>query len=136
MRRLEAVYAVVGEAWQAELDEDGGSSPGQHVSPVEGHRAGYAVARGKVSQREVVGLRHDAELGIVVVLPWRDMEGPAVVGTRGIGGPGQSDALNPLADRELAQQPAVGQMIVENDRVAVVVVLAGATEARPDGIPG
>ncbi len=136
MRRLEAVYTVPEEARQAELDEAGSGSPGQHVSPVEGQRAGNAVARGKVSQREVVGIRHDAELGIVVVLPWRDMEGPAVVGTRRIGGPGQSDALNPLVDRELAQQPAVGQMIVEDDRVAVVVVLAGATEAHPDGISG
>jgi hypothetical protein len=61
--------------------------------------------------------------------PGRHDESVAVVGTGGIAGLRDGDALRAFVDGKLRQEPAVGKSIIKNDGVAVVVGLARPAEA-------
>src|SRR5205085_3390193 len=71
----------------------------------------------------------------------------AVVAAGRVGRSGDGDALRGLGERlvilQLAHQPAVGDVVVEYDRVAAIrvgsggaTVLAQPAEAGPDGVDG
>src|SRR5437762_1352387 len=62
----------------------------------------------------------------------------AIVRAGGIRGSRDGDALI-SRDRhpgELADEPAVGKMVVEHDRIATAIALADAAEAGPDRADG
>ena len=66
------------------------------------------------------------------------MKGIAIVSAGGIRGSRDGDALVGWDRRagELADEPAVGEMVVEDDRVAPASGLADAAEAGPDRADG
>jgi len=111
----------------------GGS--GQHGSAVvsAGVRAHERVAVEHV-ERDVVAVGPDAHFRVVVEI--RVLKRIAVVGAGGIGGGGNGHALKEGCgrDRKLADDPAVGRLVIEGDAVAVVVSLATAAETGPEGV--
>ena len=82
----------------------------------------------------VVGVGPDAHLGIVVEVGV--LERVAIPGAGGVGRDRDGDALHVGAggDGELAHHPAVGELVVGDDGIAVVVELAAAAEAGPQRI--
>src|SRR6185436_9746267 len=77
------------------------------------------------------------KLGVVVQLVARPREIVAVVGAGRVGRAGDREALvGGAAGRggELAKQPAVGLAVVEDDRIAPILGLAGAAEAGEEAV--
>ena len=112
----------------------------EHGRPVVGahEAAGEGVAVEQV-ERRVVRVRPDSQLGIVREL--RIAKGVPVVGAGRVAGLGDGDALEirsqaPVGPRdgELGDDPAVGQSVVADGRVAIVVGLTQAAEPTPHGI--
>ena len=62
------------------------------------------------------------------------MKAVAIVGAGGVARGGDGDALvrRDRRARELADEPAVGELVIEHDRVALPVVCANAAKAGPD----
>ncbi len=118
----------------------GGRAAGQHGGPVENAQLGTQEGvAGPVEHvhGQVVAVGPDAELGVIgeAVLG----EGVAVVGAGGVaaGGDGQADEVGEgRGDGELGDDPAVGQAVVEDGGVAVVVAVACPAEAGPQGVGG
>ena len=77
----------------------------------------------------VVGVRPDTHLRIVIEV--RVLERVAVVGAGGVRSCRHRNALQVGSgrNRELAEDPAVGQFVVKHDGIAVVVRLASAAES-------
>ncbi len=113
----------------------------EHRGPVERVGAALRARRTEHVERHVVGIGPDAELSVVgeevvarleLVLPvgpgrvvrGRDREA-LVEGTVGV-----------VRQRELRKHPPVGLAVVPHERVAVVLDLAGAAEARPERVAG
>ncbi len=119
-----------------EADLRGGSAC-EHFAPVEraGARADEGVAVEHV-EGEVVAVRPDAQLGIVVEVGLG--EGVAVVRPRCVRACRDSHTLEEGrgADRELRQHPATCRLVVLGDDVAVVVALAAAAEPCPWRVAG
>jgi hypothetical protein len=67
-----------------------------------------------------------------------EVEGIAIVGAGSIRGSGDGDALVGGDRRacELADEPAVGNTVIESDRVATAIVLADTAKAGPDRADG
>ncbi len=129
-----------------ELDELGGVAHQHRVAlhhagrDREGPAGAAEVARGEgvgaltgAAGRAVIP---DTQLRVVVVAARRHREGVAMVGAQRVAGRRDRDALDALVDRELAEEPAAGLVVVEHHRVAVVVDLAEAAEARPEAVAG
>ena len=81
----------------------------------------------------VVRVGPDPEVWVVVEVGSEGVS-VAVVGAGRVTGLRDRDALVSRngGSRELADQPAVGELVVEDDRIAVAVELAVAAEARPE----
>src|SRR5581483_7491185 len=82
----------------------------------------------------VIRVRPDAHLGVIVkVCVW---ERVAVVGASCVRGGGHSDALKVGSgrNRELAENPALGELVIEHDRIAIVVGLAASAKSGPQSI--
>ena len=110
---------------------------GQHLRPIQGAhlrpREGTAVE--EVVDGQVVAVRPDSELRIVRELV-AEGEGVPRVRAGRIAGRRHGDTLEVRrrADRELLDDPAVGETVVDDRRVAVVVVLTAAAEAAPERV--
>src|SRR5206468_12100769 len=83
----------------------------------------------------IISVGPDAQLGIVKKVG-AEMKAVAVVCAGSISGGGNGNALvgNWAAGRagELGDDPAIGQVIVEHDRIATAAGLADTTKASPD----
>ena len=116
--------------------DERGREAGEHLRPVEGE--GLRAEEGRAGRVEhvhahVVGVWPDGELGIVEEV-CAEMKAIAVIRAGGIARDGDGDALvgrDPGAC-ELADDPAVGELVVDHDRVAVAIGLANAAKAGPD----
>src|SRR2546421_340044 len=100
----------------------------EHLVALEGHRANY-LAKVLEVNRHVISVGPDTDLGIVGERV--ELESVAEVRTGGIRGGGDGDTLEEggaAGDRKLAQQPTVGQTVVEHHWIAIVVRLAWPTE--------
>ena len=115
-------HHVAGQAGQpgdVELDE-GGRVAVEHVGPVEGHRRHVAAE----VRRHVVGVRPDAQFEVVgerAHVEFIEVISPG----DGIRGARDGDA-HVRGAGELAEQPAICQRVIENNRVAQVLRRAGA----------
>ena len=116
--------AVIGvDRGQIEILVGGRRIADQHLGAVEREHARAGPAGGvELVVRHVVPVRPDAEMGIVVHLVVRHDEIVEIPRPRGIARLRNRDHLvaRRRADDELAQEPAVGQVVVEHDRIAVV----------------
>ena len=115
---------------------------GEHRPAVEGvGTALHLAVRPEHVERHVVGVGPDPDLSVVgeegfvrlelvlVVLAGRIVrrrDGDALV----------EGAIREIRKRELRNDPAIGLAVVTHERVAVVLNLAGAAEAVPEGVPG
>ncbi len=85
----------------------------------------------------VVSIGPDAHLRVVIER--RIGESVTVIGSGGIGAGGNRHALEEpwsrTEDDELRKNPAVGQLVVEHNRIAVIVRFARAAEALPECVP-
>ena len=80
----------------------------------------------------VIAVGPDAEMRIIESVG-AEVKGIAIVTAGGIAGRGDSDAfIGNVSAGELADEPAVGKVVVENDRVALASRLADAAKAGPD----
>ena len=125
------------------IDHRGRRITQQHFVALEGHHAGAGPAEGrrvKLIDAHVVGVGPDAELRIVV------HQGVAVEvivqipAARRVSGLGYGNTLMELrgaeVQRELAVNPALGQVVEQHDGVAIVVGLTNAAETRPQAVAG
>jgi hypothetical protein len=110
----------------------------KHLRAIEGAGASrfklHVGRHLKHVERHVVGVGPDAQLGIVVQQVAERVL-VELVRSRRIGGLRDRDALRKgpaleAGERELRQHPAVRQLVVDRDRVAVVCQRAVAAEAR------
>src|SRR5207244_2194815 len=98
---------------------------GEHLRAVEGPGAcankGVAL---KVVERQVVGVRPDGQLRIIVEVDIADLKGVAVVGAGWVAGRRDRQTLDERGDRialliqregELREDPAVGHSVVAHD---------------------
>ena len=111
----------------------------QHLAALEGEgtrpRRRDRVTR-ELVRRHVVAVRPDAELRVVEEHVRTEQERVQVVGARRIGARRDGDAFAVLLaavgrSDELRQQPAVRQLVVDDDRITFVVCLALAVRVRP-----
>jgi len=101
---------------------------GEGLGPEKGGARGVEHVHG-----HVVAVGPDAEMRIIEKVG-AQVKGITIVSAGGIRGSRDGDALvgrNRCAG-ELADEPAVGDMVVEDDGVAVAIALADAAEAGPD----
>ncbi len=151
-RRRRSVQIAGQHASQVEIDgaeievDEGRRLSGEHLLPIERHDAlpgPLEHKSGVLVHGHVVGVGPNAELRIVVQAAERVLV--PVVLTQRVGRRGHRDALvegpeeqpeEAVGNRELAEQPAIGQVIVEHDDVAVVCRLAWSPESRPERIAG
>ena len=114
-----------------------GGRAGEHPAPVHDRDAGPAKGRavGKNVDGQVVAVRPDAELGVVGEVRVAPVEPVSVVraGRVTAGRDGHAHHVRQRGDRELSHEPAVGDLVIEDRRVAVVVGLAATSESAPDG---
>ena len=110
-----------------------GRVAGEHLRPVEGDRVQAPAGEAPLGA-QVVGVRPDAELGIVVrEVELEQVEEPAA--RDGVRRLRYRDALEgrrgleAVWDRELAHHPAIGEVVIDDDRVPVVVLGAGVVLA-------
>jgi hypothetical protein len=109
----------------------------QHRNTVHG-ASGGAVKNLPIQKHvegDVVGVRPNAQLRVVGKIV-AEGEGVAMIRSRGIAGSRDGDTLlvRLAADDELSQYPAVCDLVVLHDGIAVIEILAGAAEAGPDGV--
>jgi hypothetical protein len=116
-------------------DKSGGQA-GEHSRAVKGE--GLWPEKDGASRVEhvhghVVAVGPDAEMRIIKKVG-AEVKGIAIVSAGGIRGGGDGDALVGWGPRtgELADKPAVGDMVVEHDGVAIAISLADTAEAGPD----
>ena len=102
---------------------------------------GIAVISAGIGAYESVAIEH-VEGDVVSIGPYSHLrvvievgvlEGIAVIGPGSVGGSRDGHALQERrgSHGELSQHPAVGQLVIERDGVAIVVRLAAAAEPRP-----
>ncbi len=113
---------------------------GHELRPVDrigAHALEGAARAQELARADVERVGPDAVLGVVGEVP-AGREGVAEVGAQGVGRLGDGHAVEEGRPRggELAQDPTVGELVVEHDRVAAVVGLAVAPEAGPQGVVG
>ena len=122
---------------------DGGRSPGQHLLALKCPHVEATVGKPTLGSH-VIAVRPHADLGIVRIY-WiaRRVVGRKRIQVPSAGdrvvGSGDGDALAIVGGRvhcELADQPAIRQMVVSNDRIAIVVGLARPAEAVPQRVDG
>ena len=110
----------------------------EHPRAIERGDAGADEGRAVREEihREVVAVGPDAELGVVGEVRVPVAERVAVVGAGRVRRGRDRDAheVGRGRHRELADHPAVGDAVVKDGRVAVVVALAPAAEAGPDRV--
>ena len=113
-------------------------APGEHGRAVESAdlRAGERGAVVEDVVRLVVPVRPDTELGVVGERDVSVVERVAVVRAGGIARGRDGDALQVRRRRngELADDPAVGEPVVLDRGVAVVICLAPTAEAAPERV--
>ena len=112
----------------------------EHPCPFEGDRARpiELVVRSadlELVERHVIAVRPNSDLGVIVERV-ADRELVSGIGSHGIAGRRDGKALNPQIRYRLAKDPAVRQVIVENDRSPIIVGLARSAEARPQRVVG
>ena len=120
-----------------ELDQPGRRIARQHLVALERNRRGAeeVVVRVEQVRRHVVGVRPDAEVRVVVEDAVAEEERVAEVRARRVGGLRYRDALVVRRGRcELREEPPVGELVVLDDRVAVIPGLARAAEAGPERV--
>ena len=110
--------------------------PREHLRSVE-RRDARARERAAVREEvhgEVVGIGPDRELRVIGEVHGAVAERVAVVGAGRVTGGRDGDAheVRRRRHRELADDPAIGDAVVDDCWVAVVVRLAAATEPGPD----
>ena len=110
--------------------------PDQHARAVVGADVGALERAREHVEGDVVGVRPDRELRVIVEQRAAVTERVAIIRTGRIGGRRDRDTLEiwRRGDRELGEDPTVRDLVVLDDRVAVVVRLAPATEPRPDRV--
>src|SRR5436309_353120 len=91
----------------------------------------------KVIKRHVVSVRPYTKFWIVIELI-AERKRVTVVASRGVRCSGYSNTLQKrrLRDGELGKDPAIGNLVILDNRVAVVGRLAWSGKPRPDGIAG
>ncbi len=111
-------------------------SAGEHRRPVEGERLRAeegCARRVEHDHAHVVGVGPHGELGIVEEVR-AQVKAVPVIGACGIRRGGDGDALvrRVPGAGELADEPAVGNLVVEHDRVTLTAGLARFAEPGPD----
>ena len=138
-RRAVQVGGVVRILARADGDagaHEGRGIAGEHRRPVERERL---RAEKRVARRvedvhaHVIGVGPDGDVGIVEEVR-AQVKAVAGISAGRVGRGGDGDALVCRNGRpgELADEPAVGELVVEHDRVAVAGRLADAGEAGPE----
>jgi hypothetical protein len=124
---------------QVEVDEGGGGITHEHLRALEGEGAGAVEGppEGELVGRHVIAVGPDAQVRVVGELFAGGDEVVEVVGPGRIPGLGEGDALVVgrrvlRGEGELAQKPAVGQGVVEDDPIAVVVGRADPAQGGID----
>src|SRR5260370_6004752 len=108
----------------------------EHGVAVIGARVGAQKSRwAKHVERDVVSVRPHAQLGIIVEVGI--LERVAIVSAGGIGRSRNRNALQERrrAHHELRKYPAISQLVIGDDRIAIVVAFASAAKAFPESIP-
>ena len=118
--------------------DEGGGQASQHVRAIKSERLGTEIRRpGGIEyvHAHIISVGPDAQFGIVEKVG-AEMKAVAVVCAGSISGGGNGDALvgNWAAGRagELADDPAISQVIVEHNGIATAAGLADTTKASPD----
>ena len=109
------------------------------MRPVKSERLRAEVGRAcriEYVVRHVIGIRPAAQFRIVVIVSAEgsQIKVVAIVCSSGITGGGNGDALV-IWDgraRKLADEPAVGHLVIEHDHVAFTVSFANTAKASPD----
>src|ERR1700691_6416522 len=117
VRRQESLVRVIGVK-----ADHGCALAGKHRGAVEsaGFGAGEVFSVGEKVERQVIGVRPDAQFGVVGQAAGKSI-GVEVIGAGGVVGLGDGNA--DLVGRgvfQLLQQPAVGNLVVEHDGIAAV----------------
>ncbi len=130
-------------ALEARVEGDhSGRSAGEHRATIE--RVGAAlerVVRPEHVEGHVVRVGPDAELAVVAEEVVARLELVLVIRARGVARRRDGEALVEgagwkVGQRELREHPAVGLAVVAHERIAVVLNLARAAEAGPEGVAG
>ena len=115
-----------------------GRGAGEHSIAIIGAGVGAnkVIVRVEHVERFVIGVGPYTHFRVVVKIVV--LKAVAVISTGRIRGGGDSDELQGrrCRNRELAEYPALCSLVVENDGIAIVVILAPATESRPKSVPG
>ena len=131
--RVEDPDGAVGEEEVNELRR----VAGQHRGALENHHPGADEAGRKLVVRAVVPVGPHAPLRVVVERARRDNEVIQPIGPQGIGGLGDRHARVTIRVgrvSELGHEPAVREVVVEHDGIAIIVRLADATEPSPEDV--
>src|SRR5579885_1845473 len=122
---------------RALLEADlGGCGTGEHLAAIKGagSRPDKTIAR-KHIKREVIAIRPDAKLGIVVEV--RLLEGIAVVRPGGVRGGRDGHTLEErraACHGELTEHPATCRFVILGDDIPIVVGLARSAKPCPQGV--
>ena len=107
---------------------------GDHLRTIQRVRSDTRECRPvELAGANEVGIRPNGEFGIIRKSTQRS-DGITEIGARGIGSLRNRDAIKERrgARRELGEQPAIGQLIVENNGIAGVLGLTRAAKSSPE----
>ena len=139
MRGQHAAQIAVGVV-EIEVDHAGGI-PTEHLVSFENRHAltGPIACPTELVECHVIAVGPDAEFGIVIHLPVTDQEGITPPFAGRIGRLGNGDALiegakGVIRQCELADHPSIRQMVIQNHGITVILSLASAAKALPEGV--
>ena len=119
--------------------DEGGGRTSQHRGAIEGERLRAEIGRAGGIEHvhaHVVGVGPDRQVRVIEEVR-AEVKAITIIGAGGIARGGDSHAF--IGDRraagrgrKLSDDPAIGQLIIEDDGIAGAARLAGAAEAAPE----